>query len=148
MIKTHLFKACLEHVEQRIINAREALADVQTGANEETKSTAGDKHDTSRAMMQIEVEQNAKQLAEANKLKQALLLINPNKKTAAIELGSIAITNKGNYFLSIGVGKIELEGVLYFALSASSPLGELLIQKTSGDVFTFNGQSFEIIDVK
>jgi transcription elongation GreA/GreB family factor len=147
MIKTHLYQACLKLVDQRILNAKEALEDVQTGANEETKSTAGDKHDTSRAMMQIEAEQNAKQLAEAERLKHALKQININKKNSAAELGSLVITNKGNYFLSIGIGKLEIEGQIYFALSAGSPLGELLIGKTEGSSFSFNNQDFEVLKI-
>ena len=73
-LKHSLLHKCHEFVESRISNARNALDEAQQAANEETKSSAGDKYNTERAMMQIERDKHAAQLVEAQKLQKALYL--------------------------------------------------------------------------
>ncbi|MBK6952885.1 MAG: hypothetical protein IPH24_12790 [Crocinitomicaceae bacterium] len=71
-LKSALYKSCLQYAQKRIGTAQAALDSAQEASNEESKSTAGDKHDTSRSMMQIEVEQASRQLSEAEKLRDEL----------------------------------------------------------------------------
>lgn len=133
----------------------------QESANEEGKSSAGDKYETGRAMAQLEIEKASTQLAEANKLKQALEQIsvdennssshrtrkpsptetpgnrNPgtgDRFTAIVKPGSLVTTNQGNYFIAIAAGKLIVDNKTWFAISAGSPLGEKLMGKKEGDV--------------
>jgi hypothetical protein len=71
-VKSKLLAMCIEYVEQRISSATTAMQNAQEAANEEGKSSAGDKYETGRAMMQIERDQAAAQLDESLKLKRTL----------------------------------------------------------------------------
>ena len=84
-IKQQLYEHCVKYVNQRIAHANAAVAESQASANTETKSTAGDKHDVARAMMQLAAEQNAKHLAVATKLRKALQIIDPEKKCKKVQ---------------------------------------------------------------
>lgn len=144
VLKEQLLEACQKLVDEKLKTIETAIAEAQNAANSETKSTAGDKHDTSRAMMQLEVEQKSKQLAEARKLKQALTQINPKTTHSKAQLGSIVSTSSAHYFISASIGKVEIDGEIYFAISAISPVGQAVLNKSQGDQFTLNGKSFTI----
>lgn len=145
--KKALYNYCLDYVNQRIKNAKTAVESAQASANAETKSTAGDKHDTARAMMQLEAENNAKQLDAANKLMRTLTSINPDQKCARVESGSLIITSAGNFYVAISAGKIEHEGTTYFAAAPSSPLIQALHGLKAGENTVFNGRKFEILTI-
>lgn len=144
MVKEKLYASCITYVESRLKNAEAAMDEAQDSANSETKSTAGDKHDTARSMMQLAAEQNAKHLAEARKLQQALSQIDPASKHTKVEVGCLVETSNGFYYLSISAGKIELEDAIYFAISPSAPLAQVLLGATAGDKRIFNGNSILI----
>jgi transcription elongation GreA/GreB family factor len=140
MLKNRLYDFCLNFVEQRIKVIQEAILEAQKAANEETKSSAGDKYETGRAMAQIDKDLNTRQLLEAQKLKAELLKIDLKPTLGIVQLGSLVYTSMGNYFLAISAGKIILENEVYFALSGASPLGTKLLHKKIGDNVDFNGK--------
>lgn len=146
-IKQQLYDRCRELVEQRIKNAKDAMDSAQEAANDETKSSAGDKYETGREMMQQEMENNAVQLAEARKLKEVLDRITPGKSYDTVEGGSLVITNNGNFYISVGLGKISIDGKDYFAIAPSSPLGTLLMDKKAMEIIELNGRKFQIEQV-
>lgn len=146
-IKIKLYQACESFVNNRISTIKSAIEEAQASANEETKSTAGDKHDTSRAMMQLAAEQNGKHLAEAEKLKQALFQINPNQQQESVQLGSLVQLSTGKYFISISAGKLQIDQSVYYAISPGSPIGQLLLGKKRGDQINFNQQTIPILSV-
>jgi hypothetical protein len=143
-IKERLFNHCLSYIESRISTAQKAMEAAQEAANEESKSSAGDKYETTRALMQMERDKNAVQLAEAFKLKNMLTQLRYNSPFKTVEAGTLVITNLGNYFLSISVGKISVEDKEYFAIAPMAPLGQILLYKKEGDTFTFNNKNFKI----
>ena len=146
-IKHKLYNACAAYVQERIETASHAVEDAQASANSETKSTAGDKHDTARAMMQLAAEQNTKHLAAAKKLNHALTLIDPKSVHDTVGLGSLVIASNGNFYIAISAGKIELGDKLYFAISPTSPMGQVLNGLKKGDETSFNGMKIEVKDI-
>lgn len=147
IIKDQLYHQCVTIIEEKLRIINSVLNSAQDSANSETKSTAGDKHDTARAMAHLETEKNAKQLAEINKLKKVLPYLKNHKNTGKIELGSVIITNAGNYYISISLGKIVIGEDTFFSISAVTPIGKLLIGKTVGQSVIFNGKTLNINDV-
>jgi len=143
-IKKQLHTLCLAYIEERIKGANQAIQFAQASANEETKSSAGDKYETGRAMAQLEIEKNSSQLAEAQKLRQILLQLDPTKSTETIQAGSFVITNQGRFYISIPAGQFTLEGEVYFAISPSSPIAQKLLGLKSGDQFNFNKKEFKV----
>lgn len=124
--------------------AQLAIDEAQKASNDDTKSSAGDKYETGRAMMQQETDRNRLQLAETNKLKVALNLINPAHVSDTAEPGSIVITDRGNFYIAISAGLINVNGEDYFAISPVSPIGLLLKGQKAGKEFALNGKPYQI----
>jgi transcription elongation GreA/GreB family factor len=147
-IKTELYNYCLSTIEDKLNTINSVFDSAQASANNETKSTAGDKHDTARAMAHLESEKNAKQLVEINKLKRVLPYLKEHIISEQASLGSLVITSAGNYYLSISLGKVKLHSKEYFLISAVTPIGKLLIGTSIGDVVSFNNKTIEILGVE
>jgi len=143
-IKEKLHLACEEHILQKIEVAQREMNSAQEAANNESKSTAGDKHDTARAMMHIQKEQNARLLADANQLQIGLAKINPQISLDSAVLGSLVQTNHETFYISVGLGKITVEGTVYYALSVQSPLSKAMAGLKSGNTFQVNGREYRI----
>jgi len=147
MLKKALFDYCDAYVSERITRFSNAISEAQSGANNETKSSAGDKHETGRAMAQLETENNSKHLTAAKKLKSVLRQIDPNQSLTVVSLGAIVKTDKGNFFIAISGGKTKIENEDYFIVSSATPVGQAFIGKKAGDVGVVNGKTFKILKV-
>lgn len=143
-IKEKLHQLCMDYVEERIASAEQAIYAARESANDDTKSSAGDKYETGREMMQQEIDRNRKQLDESKKLKQTLDLIDPSKTTDVVQNGSLVHTNYGKFYISISRGQLLLDGCNYFAVSTVSPIGAKLLKQKAGYEFDFNGKQFKI----
>jgi len=145
-IKEQLYAACLAYANKRIQTATEAYDMAQAAANEESKNTSSD-DDNSKAMLQIEAEQQAKHVAEARKLKEEMQRIEVSTKASMVGPGSLVKTDNGNYYIGISAGKVEIGKTTYFAISISAPIGQAIKGLKKGDKTKFNGKSIEILDV-
>jgi hypothetical protein len=143
-IKQQLHTLCLAYIEERIRAANQAVQFAQSSANEETKSSAGDKYETGRAMAQLEIEKNTTQLIEAQKLKQSLIQLDPARTTDIIQSGSLVITDQGKFYISIPAGLFTIDGETFFAVSPSAPLAQKLLGLKKEDIFSFNKKEFVI----
>ena len=146
-LKRDLYTLCVNYVKTRIETAKQAIDDAQQSASEETKSSAGDKYETGREMMQQETDRNQAQLNEANKLLIALNQINIDTTSSSAAPGSLVITDGGKFYLAISAGAINLNGEGYFAVSPASPIGAKLLGRKTGDEFNLNGKHYSIKEV-
>ena len=135
------------YVLEKISDYEEAIQGAQHSANEETKSSAGDKYETGRAMAQLEIEKNTTQLSEAKRLKKALEQIVSDRKYPSVQPGSVVLTNQGNFYVAISAGPFTIENKVYFAVSPASPIGQKLVGLGSGDSFNLNGKTFNVLGV-
>lgn len=146
-LKLRLFELCENAIDQRISHAKEALDLAQESANNESKSSAGDKHETGRVMAQLEAEKATAQLKEAMLLQATLDRIDPTIESKIVVLGSLVISQNARFLITVSAGKLELDGIVYFAISLDSPIGSLLLGNKKGDSVTFNGITHEILEV-
>lgn len=146
--KKELLKKCHQLVDDRMALARKLIKEAQLAANQDSKSSMGDKYETTREMMALEMKKVGEQIQEAVKLKQVLSQLMPAHATEAIELGSLVSTSIGEFYLSVSLGKIKLNEREIFILSAVSPLGKELLFKKKGDKFSFNTRTIEIHSVQ
>ncbi|UOG73912.1 3-oxoacyl-ACP synthase [Hymenobacter tibetensis] len=147
-IKILLHAACATFVTQRIEAAQAAMLTAQESANSETKSSAGDKYETGRAMAQEERNRNAVQLQQALQLQGELARINPELPSDAVRPGALVQTSMGYFYVSISAGKLTVEGHDYFAVSAAAPVAAALAGKRSGEEAIFNGKAVRILGVQ
>ncbi|MDN3550905.1 3-oxoacyl-ACP synthase [Mucilaginibacter aquaedulcis] len=146
-LKKKLYDLCISYVRKSMDAAELGIQEAQKASNEDTKSSAGDKYETGRAMMQQETNRNLAQLNEANKLLVALNRISTSSSAAKAETGSVIITSNGNFYLAISAGSLSVDGKTYFAVSPASPVGLLLAGKTAGESFMLNGKQYLIQSV-
>lgn len=146
-IKEALQKACEEETEKRINTIEKNLQSIAESRNNETKSSVGDKYETGRAMLQIEEENSKTQLSQALQVKHQLSKINWRKESQIVELGSLVTTTNGQYYVSIGLGKVTLKNHHYYCISASSPIGQKMMNKAAGDEIEFNGSRIKIAQI-
>jgi len=137
--KEELYKACKVFLDNRLQAVLGRIANIQESLQSETKSSAGDKHETGRAMLQLEREKAGNQLLDIQKQQELFSRVTIDTPSDVACLGSIAITDKGTYFLAISVGAITFKAKTYYAISPSSPIGKVLLGKKNGEEFVFNG---------
>ncbi len=136
--KKLVFNFCEQHITEKISYFQQAISNAQESANEEGKSSAGDKYETGRAMMQLEIEKNTTHLAEAFKLKETLYKVEHTRPKDCIDLGSLIKTNLGYYYIAISIGAEVIEQQKVFIISAGSPIGKALLGKKENDSIQFN----------
>ena len=146
-IKTLLLQQLHKILDGKVETAMQAIDSAKEARDSDTKSSAGDKYETGRAMMQMELEKNEVQRSKAVGLKNELSQINTSKEYTKAEFGSLVVSNQGNYFLSIGIGKIEVSNENYYCISIASPIGKLLQGKVIGDKAQFQAREFVIEDI-
>ncbi len=146
-LKEALYTHCQTYVDTRIATARQAMEAAQEAANSESKSSAGDKYETGRAMAQLERDRHATLLADAVKQQQELSQIDAQKTYVTAQPGSVVLTSQGNYFIAISAGKIRVDGVDYFAVSPASPIAVALKNKAAGQSVAFNKMTYLLTTV-
>ena len=123
---------------------QQVLADLKESGANETKSTAGDKHETALAMLQIEQANTRAKLQEVLAQKAVLEKINPALSAAMIVNGSLIKTNRGYLFMSIALGKAVTDNIAVIALSPQSPLGQKLMGLKVADSAEINNVEYVI----
>ncbi len=146
-IKKYILKKIIEIIDERIIASKHAVVAAKESRDNESKCSAGDKYEVGRTMVQLELEKSRVLLNKSLKLKNELTQLNLKRKNNKVNSGSLVITNQGNYFISIGIGKIEIENRLYYAISLASPIGERLYGKREGERFNFQGKEIIIKEI-
>lgn len=134
-------------IEQRMASAETAMNNAQQAANQEEKSSAGDKYETARAMGHLEKDMHARQLAEHGKELAMLHAIDINRMYVTATAGALIQCTSIVFFIAAGLGKQMVEGKTVIFLSPLAPLVKLLQGKKAGDQFMFNNKQVEIIDI-
>lgn len=146
-IKEQIVKELIRILDEKIEAAQNAIIGARESRDNDTKSSMGDKYETSRSMVQIELEKYEAQLNRTEKHKNDVLKLNIQKKYNEVVVGSMVLTKAGTYFISIGHGKVEIDGKPYFCISMASPIGQALQGKKIGEKVVFQGREIVVVDV-
>jgi hypothetical protein len=147
LLKKHLYEACVQFVTSKLKTIQDTIQSNQEALDSESKSSAGDKHETGRAMLQLEMEKAGQQLQEVQIMKLIVEKIDFNSNSKAGSLGALIRTEGANYFIGISVGKVQVEKESYFVVSPSSPIGKHLLGKLKNDTFFFQGAQTKILEI-
>ncbi len=139
----------IAHIKQILEEKIDALTlqikNTQDSQANDTKSSAGDKFETGREMLQAELNKYEGQRANLQTSLKTLLSISPKKVYTQVAFGALIKTNAELYFIAIGLGKIEIDKTTVYAISLASPIGQALHHKQTGDRIIFQGRKL-IID--
>ena len=145
--KQTVYSKFLSLLNERIDSFQFTLDELSISVMNETKSTAGDKHETALSMLQLEQSRIAEHLYEAIDNKTIFMQIDLDESSDMIRSGSLVQTNKGYFFISIALPKVMVDGIAVIAISPQSPLGQKLMGHSKGDVIEMNGMSHTIVEV-
>ncbi|MBP1167493.1 MULTISPECIES: GreA/GreB family elongation factor [unclassified Chryseobacterium] len=104
------------------------------------------KYDSMREEMQEEIYQMQRQLGALNDLKRNMAKV-LNTATERVQLGSLVITNKARFYISVSLGEFFFEGDRFYAISPESPMAKEMMGRKSGDEFTLNKIHQKIVEV-
>lgn len=140
-------KFCWDHVGEKSQRLKNTNADLQESLDSETKNSTGDKHETGRAMVQLEQEKLAQQFTELERTKNILQRVDVRKRTETIGLGSLVRTGVADYFIAISAGAFKQEERPIYCISPDAPIAQLLMGKKKGETFVFNGNPHSVLEV-
>lgn len=120
------------------------IASTLAARNSDTKSSAGDKHEVGRAMVQQELDQQEAQLAKLQALQQELARVPLDRAFDRVAFGALVSTDQGSYFIAIGLGQVALGGESCFVVSLASPIGQALKDKQVGYVAIVNDRHITV----
>lgn len=145
--KKVIHQSVLGNLNERIQQLNAALNDALDATANETKSTAGDKHETGRAMAQLEQEKLSSQISEVIKLKEALSRLDPEIPCTTVCSGALVETTLGTFYISVGIGALNIEGKPIFCMTPMAPLCQAMMGKKAGDVINWQGKDVRMVEV-
>jgi transcription elongation GreA/GreB family factor len=146
-LKKAAYGHCFQFVVVRLKRIQLQISELEMALTSETKSSAGDKHETGRAMIQLEREKLGQQLAELEKTQQLLSKVPRERDTTTVGLGNLVITNTFSYYIAVSAGECKYEGKSIYCISAATPIGQLIMGKSIGHIIHFNGKTTSIVAI-
>lgn len=143
-MKEQICQSVLQLLEQKVTIVQQRIASIQEARNNETKSSAGDKYETGRSMMQEELDKQGLILQQFLQQQADVLKIQKTKPSEEISFGSWVETNQGNYLIAVSIGKVGDA----FTISLASPLGKALKGLKKGDRAIFQNKEYQVKNVE
>ncbi len=145
--KAQLIQHLQALLHEKVDTAQMEIASTRDSFASDTKSSAGDKNEVGRAMVQQELDKLEEQRAKLTALQQELARVPLERVFDRVAFGSLVETDQGTYFVAIGLGRIAFEGGSCFAISLASPIGQALKDKSEGDKVLFNGKTITLVKI-
>lgn len=145
MNKPEILKIIHDKLSEKIDHLEYLIAQTRA-ANNETKSSMGDKYETSREMVQQEINNLQIQLNENIRLRNSLksISVNPHQN---VGLGSLVETDKGLFYIAVSLGMIDYEKKKIFLISPESPLAQAMNGKVESETCSLNGTQQKIVKI-
>jgi transcription elongation GreA/GreB family factor len=142
--KVEIHQTILHVLSESIIQATRDYDLAKESRDSDTKSSAGDKFETGREMMQREMDKISASIDQSKNQLNFLSKINLNRPYSIVDLGCLIITDQDIYYISIGLGKVEINAELIYAISLDSPIGQIFKGKRVGDILEFRSKTLTI----
>lgn len=146
-IRKKLITSCDAYLVNKKLVLTKAMNALKEDLENESKSSAGDKYETGREMINIEWNKLSNQLNQYEQLSVILSRIRNHQPNGNIMLGSIIKTETANYFISVPVGEIKTDNDKFYAVGAQAPVAKLLFGRKIGDSFRLNGKEQKIVEI-
>ncbi|MDG3581948.1 MULTISPECIES: transcription elongation factor [Galbibacter] len=144
MNKEQLYHKCIDILNERIERYRAEINIIKESAENEDKTKGDEGEGSSGNGYGSNFTKILEYLEEANSLKAKLKQVDIFQTNDTVKQGSLVACSNGNFFLSIPLGKIILDGQTFFAISKEAPVGQLLIGKKIGDSISFNNNTYVV----
>lgn len=149
MNKSKLIDEIVVQLNEKLSELARYSDDLRSSLESEGKSTAGDKHDTGRAMIHLEQEKLQNQLQEIKGQIQRIKVLEKNTALSSkVDYGSFVKTTGPNFLMGIGLGKIDFQNFTVFCIGMETPIGKLIKGLKEKDSFNFKGKLEQVISVE
>ncbi len=147
--KAKLWQEVVDGAAARVQSAQSALEGFQDSLGAEAKSTAGDKHETGRAMVQQEMERAVTALQQARAFLQALHAQQP-AEGPPVRWGSWVELEGLHIVIAQPLGRLATHAGDVQVISPDSPLARALMQAAAGpgDSVQVNGRTLQVRQVR
>lgn len=146
VLKKDVLAAAHELLLAKLADIRTELAELDQSLENETKSSAGDKYETSREMIHQEQEKLSELLAHTKRMLE-MLKSSKTVVNGVVIPGALVQTDKTLLHISVPLGKVESNGKAVFFVSPTSPLAQVLLDKRVNDEVSFNCITHKIIEI-
>ena len=133
VVIAELDKQLLTKLSYLTTNLQQAIV----SRNSDTKSSAGDKFETSREMAQIEIHKIESEILKTQQFISDLF----SKDIQFI------ITDKGTFLISIPFGKLMVSRTEVFCISKTAPITSPLINTKVSASFDYRGVAYNVLDI-
>ena len=147
MTRVDVKLALLQQLTKQIETLQNQIADLTLDAQNDAKSSAGDKHETGLAMMHLEQEKLNAKLTDLINHKKLVQKLPENEVTTKIGLGSLVKTDKAMFYVSIAFLAFKVQNQMVMFISSSAPLMQVLLNKEVGTEVVFNNISYKILEI-
>ena len=147
MDRKELKQLVLDTLNNQIEAIQNQISSLSQDAQNDAKSSAGDKHETGLAMMHLEQEKLNAKLAELLNMQQIAVKLSENKTVEKVVLGSIVKTSKAVFYLSVPIQSVNYKNTQVFCVSVHAPLIQHLLNKKLGTEVTFNNITYKILEI-
>jgi len=147
MDRKELKQLVLDTLNNQIEAIQNQILSLSEDAQNDAKSSAGDKHETGLAMMHLEQEKLNAKLIELLDMQQIALKLSDSKTVEKVVLGSIVKTKKAVFYLSVPIQPVNYNNTQVFCVSVHAPLIQHLLNKEVGAEVTFNNMSHKILEI-
>jgi hypothetical protein len=141
-VKQRLIDSCRKKLMDSGLNLQQAMDDLQQQSNE--YGAPKDRYDPFKTQLLRRRDMLAQQLAKELQEMKILDKIDANIECSDIRFGALVITPELNYFIAVGLGKIQTLDGTFYAISMQVPLYEALKGKKAGESISFRGKKINI----
>jgi len=141
--KLKIRTALTQTIDLKLSELEEAIKLIEDSAKEETKSSAGDKYETSRAMLQQEKDKKQSQLELWQSYLAQVKLID-SSICDKVEKGALVETSANVLYVSVPIGKFSCQGLNIFGISIDAPIYQAMKGYREGQELTFNNRILKI----
>ena len=144
-MKMKVLEALQLHLTEAVEEGRSHLTSLQEALTSEAKSTAGDKHQTGRAMIHQEMRQVNDTLKRSQSTLQELKRMQKASVVPVFVTSGVLVETSGPWVLvGLPFGKLNLEGTLVLGVSSEAPLAKAWHGAKPGDEVRMGPSTFLI----
>lgn len=145
--KKEIYNLCSQKLQAKIQFIEGAINDLKSANQNDSKSSAGDKHETAGAMLHLEQEKLSRQLGELLVQKKQFQQINPELHSEQVVQGSLIECEEAWIYISIALGNISYSSINVTVISIDSPLAKSLAAAKKGEIVTVNARKYHLLQV-
>jgi transcription elongation GreA/GreB family factor len=146
MDKSKLHRTVIQQLEDSLHRLQQYMQQLIEDAANDSKSSVGDKHETTRAQVHLEQEKLSQAISNIEQQLQVMERLSV-EISVSIRAGSVVETSIGWMYFSVPNIVLEFEGLKIRCISSSSPFGKMLMLQQKGNVISFNKQNVSILTV-